>query len=87
MATADVPVALTYSINAHGVNTANGIIPAQGLVSAYMRVHLQGGSGNTTTKASDLTYEDKSSANGIINVLYKVLCLPVRGKDAVRTES
>jgi hypothetical protein len=71
MATADVPVALTYSINAHGVNTANGLIPAQGLVSAYMRAHLQGGSGNTTIKASDLMYEDKSSVNGIINAFTK----------------
>jgi hypothetical protein len=71
MATADVPVALTYSINAHGVNTANGVIPAQGLVSAYIRAHLQGGSGNTTAKASDLTYEDRSSANGVIRSFTK----------------
>jgi hypothetical protein len=71
MATADVPVALTYSINAHGVNTANGIIPARGMVSAYMKAHLQGGSGNTTAKASDLTYQDSSSVNGIINAFTK----------------
>lgn len=71
MASADVPVALTYSINAHGVNTADGIISAQGMVSAYMRAHLQEGSGNSTAKASDLMYEDKSSVNGIINSFKK----------------
>ncbi len=71
MATADVPVALSYSINAHGINTANGVIPAQGMAAAYMRVHLQGGSGNSTAKASDLTYEDKSTINGIINSFTK----------------
>jgi hypothetical protein len=71
MATADIPVALSYSINAHGVNTASGTIPAQGLVSTYMRAHLQGGRGNSTTKSSDLTYEDKASANGIINSFTK----------------
>jgi hypothetical protein len=71
MASADVPVALAYSINAHGVGTANGVIPAQGLVSAYMKIHLQGGSGNSTSKASDLTYDEKASANGIINSFMK----------------
>lgn len=71
MATADIPVALNYYINAHGVNTADGVIPAQGLVSAYMKAHLQGGSGSTYTKASDLTYSDTSSANGIITSFVK----------------
>jgi hypothetical protein len=71
MASADVPVALAYSINAHGVNTANGTIPAQGLVSAYMKIHLQGGRGDSLTKSSDLSSEDKSSANGIINAFTK----------------
>ncbi|MEI7434196.1 MAG: hypothetical protein WCJ93_08105 [Methanomicrobiales archaeon] len=71
MVSADVPVALAYSINAHGVGTANGVIPAQGSVSSYMKVHLQGGSGNSTSKASDLTYEEKTSANGIINSFMK----------------
>jgi hypothetical protein len=71
MATADIPVALSYYINAHGVNTASGTIPAQGLVSAYMKVHLQGGRGNSTVKSSDLTYEDKTSANGLINSFTK----------------
>jgi len=71
MASADIPVALTYSINAHGVNTATGTIPAYGLVSAYMKMHLQEGSGSSFTKASDLTYQDQSSANGIINAFTK----------------
>ena len=71
MATADIPVALAYSINAHGVNTASGTIPAQGLVSAYMRAHLQEARGNSTSKSEDLTYEDKASANGIINSFTK----------------
>jgi len=66
MASADVPVALAYSINAHGINTANGTIDANGLVSAYMKMHLQEGSGSSLTKASDLTYQDQSSANGVI---------------------
>jgi len=71
MASADIPVALAYSINAHGVNTANGTIPGQGLVSAYMKIHLQGGRGDSLTKSSDLSSEDKSSANGIINAFTK----------------
>ncbi len=71
MATADIPAALAYSINAHGVNTASGTIPAQGLVSAYMKIHLQGGRGANLTKSSDLTSEDKSQANGYINSFIK----------------
>lgn len=70
-ATADVPVTLTYAINAHGINTANGMVPAKGLVSSYMKLRLQGGSGNSTARASDLTYEDKSLANGYINSFTK----------------
>jgi len=73
MATADVPVALAYSINAHGVNTANGTFPAYGLVSAYMKTHLQGGRGDSLTKSSDLSSEDKSSANGYINSFTKAM--------------
>lgn len=73
MASADVPVGLAYSINAHGVNTANGIIPGQGLASAFMKIHLMGGSGANLTKASDLTYADTSTINGIITTFTKEL--------------
>jgi hypothetical protein len=71
MASADVPVALAYSINAHGVNTATGTVPGQGLVSAYMKIHLQGGRGDSLSKSSDLSSEDKSTVNGIINAFTK----------------
>jgi hypothetical protein len=71
MATADVPVALAYSINAHGVNTASGTYPAQGLVSAYMKIHLQEARGSNLTKSSDLSSDDTSQANGYINSFIK----------------
>ena len=71
MASADIPVALAYNINAHGVNTANGIIPGQGLVSAFMKIHMMGGNGANLTKASDLTYDDTTSINGIISAFTK----------------
>jgi hypothetical protein len=73
VATQDVPVGLSYSINAHGVNTASGTIPAYGLVQAYMKLHLQGGSGSSLTKASDLSGEEKSTANGYINSFTKTM--------------
>lgn len=71
MASKDIPVALAYSINAHGVNTANGTVPGYGIVSAYMKLHLQGGSGSSLTKASDLSSDDTSTANGYINSFVK----------------
>jgi hypothetical protein len=71
MASADVPVALAYSINAHGVNTGTGTIPGKGLVSAYMKIHLQGGRGDSLTKSSDLSSDDKTTINGIINAFTK----------------
>ena len=73
VATQDIPVALAYSINAHGVNTASGTIPGYGLVAAYMKLHLQGGSGSSLTKASDLSGEEKSTANGYINSFTKTM--------------
>ena len=66
-------MALAYSINAHGVNTASGTIPGYGLVAAYMKLHLQGGSGSSLTKASDLSGEEKSTANGYINSFTKTM--------------
>jgi hypothetical protein len=73
MAGIDIPVTLRYNINAHGITTANGVVPAQGSVSAYMRVHNQGGSGDSLTKASDFQYQDTSSASGIINSFTKYM--------------
>ena len=70
MATADVPAALAYSINAHGVNTASGTIPAQGLVSAYMKIHLQGARGSNLTKSSDLSSEDNISGERLHKFVY-----------------
>lgn len=71
MASGDIPVALNYHINAHGINTANGVVPAKGFVSAYMRVHLQGGRGENLTRASDLQYHESTSVSGSINSFIK----------------
>ena len=49
MATADVPVALTYSINAHGVNTATGTIPA---IRIGFRIHENAPAGRKWYPAS-----------------------------------
>ena len=71
MASGDTPVALNYHINAHGINTENGVVPAKGFVSAYMRVHLQGGRGENLTRASDLQYHESTSVSGSINSFVK----------------
>jgi len=71
LASGDIPVALNYHINAHGITTANGVVPARGFVSAYMRVHLQGGRDESFNKATDLQYQESTSASGSINSFIK----------------
>jgi len=70
-ATADVPVSLSYNINAHGISTSQGTYPAQGSVSAYIKAHIQEGRNAGLTKAEDLQYSESSSASGSISSFVK----------------
>ena len=70
-ASADIPASLSYNINVHGLATANGIVPSDGSVEAYMRIHNQGGRGDSLVKTSDLQYEDTSKASGLISSFVK----------------
>lgn len=70
-ASADIPESLSYSINVHGLSTANGVVPSEGSVEAYMRIHNQGGRGDSLIKSSDLQYEDTTRASGLISSFAK----------------
>jgi hypothetical protein len=82
-ASADVPVAETYSINVKGVTGFEGA-SAIGTVNAFMKAHLQEGIeqqiprwhptdiiGFTPGKAEDLSYSETSMASGAIHSFTK----------------
>lgn len=77
-ATADVPVAQTYSISGTGVPSSDGTTDAIGSMSAFMDAHLQEGIMLNITpvdgvislyqpvKAEDVSYSHSASTSGII---------------------
>ena len=68
-ASADIPVALSYHIKATGLDGN----PAQGSISAYIRSHIQEGRGDSTDKAEDLSFEERSTASGEITLFDKLM--------------
>lgn len=67
-ATGDVPAALAYSISLRGLNDGE---PAEGSVSAYIKVHAQDARSDSLLKSSDIQFEEMSSASGLITTFQK----------------
>jgi hypothetical protein len=61
--TADIPVAMDYSISLAG----------QGTASAYYRMHLQGAREESSNKSMDITGYDKTTASGTIQTFEKTM--------------
>jgi len=61
--TADIPVAMDYSISLAG----------QGTASAYYRMHLQGAREESSNKSMDITGYDKTTASGTIQTFDKTM--------------
>lgn len=83
-ASADVPVAESYRINVKGVSGSGEYAEANGIVSVFMKAHLQEGTekevprwfatdpiGFIPKKAEDLSYSETSAANGLIHSFTK----------------
>jgi hypothetical protein len=62
-ATADVPVAMDYSISLAG----------QGTASAYYRMHLQSARGESLNKSMDIMASEKTTASGTIQSFEKTM--------------
>jgi hypothetical protein len=84
-ASADIPVAETYRINAKGATLSGNYADANGIVSAFMKAHIQEGTeqqvpkrypptdiiGFIPVKSEDLSYSEISTASGSIRSFTK----------------
>ncbi|MDD1715596.1 MAG: hypothetical protein LUQ01_01210 [Methanolinea sp.] len=60
-ATADPGVSMSYGVSLEGIGTA----------TAYIKAHLMEGRGSALTKSLDSTYEEKTTASGVIGSFAK----------------
>jgi hypothetical protein len=66
-ASADIPVVLNYAISVKGVTIGGQTAPATGLVSGFLKVHLQQARNWSAIKSQDLVYSETATASGLIN--------------------
>jgi hypothetical protein len=70
-ADAGIPVQLGYEITARGTTVDGQVTPASGSIEAYLNVHVQEARGNSTQKSEDLSYSEKTTAEGLITLFHK----------------
>jgi len=70
-ADAGIPVQLGYEITARGITVDGQVTPASGSIDAYLNVHIQEARRNNVRESEDLTYSEKTTAEGLITLFHK----------------